>query len=217
MKIVLLNAAAPDYVWKKSYSPEEFLKAVREWEQTPVSPASVISGKADGYHIYRASSFHAAQTAEMWLGPEAADSCETTDLLNEIPVLPYTDEQREIPLWQYKLLGQRQWKNGDARQTESYRESAARGQELCDLLEARGEDAVLISHERRILLLVELLRKRRYQIRRGSVFRLSPLERILAAKDIPTCGNCAHNCQLAHPGCEIGQDKARLLKMKGRL
>ena len=217
MKIVLLNAAAPDYAWNKSYTPEDFLKAVREWEQMPVSPASVISGKPDGYHIYWASSFHAAQTAELWLGPEAAGSCETTDLLNEIPLFPYTEEQRDIPLWQYKLQGHRQWKNGDARQPESYRESVTRGQELCDLLEERGEDAVLISHERRILLLVELLRKRNYQIRRGSVFRLSPLERILAARDIPTCGNCAHNCQLAHPGCEIGKDKARLLKVKGRL
>ena len=28
MKIVLLNAAAPDYVWNKRYTPEDFLKAV---------------------------------------------------------------------------------------------------------------------------------------------------------------------------------------------
>ena len=39
-----------------------------------ISSASAISGKPDGYHIYRASSFHAAQTAELWLGSEAAGS-----------------------------------------------------------------------------------------------------------------------------------------------
>ena len=216
MKIVLLNAAAPDYKWKRKYAPKDFAEAVREWEQTPVLPASVIAGKADGYHFYRADSLHARQTAELWLGEAEAGSCETTDLLNEIPLLPYTDTEREIAVWQYKLQGWRQWKKDDIRQPETYRESLARGQEICDLLEERGEDAVLISHERRILLLTEILRRRKFRIRRGSVFLLSPMERILAARDIPTCGSCAHNCQLAHPGCSIGEDKARLAAMKKR-
>ena len=171
MKIVLINAAAPDFHWRKKYLPVDFKTAIREWEQTPVAPISAVAGKADGYHIYKASSLHARQTAEMWLGEEKAKLCEITDLLDEIPLCPFTDEEREIPVWQYKMQGYRQWKKGDHRQPESYREAVKRGQELCDLLEKRAEDAVLISHERRILLLVKILQQRKYAIRRGSVWK----------------------------------------------
>ena len=72
MKIVLINAAAPDFNWQKSYRPADFEQALREWEQAPVALSSAISGKADGYHIYQADSLHAAQTARLWLG-EAAE------------------------------------------------------------------------------------------------------------------------------------------------
>ena len=41
------------------------------------------------------------------------------------------------------------------------------------------------------------------------MIRLAPMERILAAKQIFTCGGCMHNCQLINPGCAIGRDKAQ--------
>ena len=145
----------------------------------------------------------------MMIGTNTEISVEETALLDEIPLVPFTEKDRELPLWKYELSGYLGWRQNSPMQPEGRAESVRRGEELLCLLEDRGEDSVLVSHERRILVLLSLLKKRNYQIRRGSLIRLAPMERILAAKQILTCGGCTHNCQLINPGCAIGRDKAQ--------
>ena len=209
MKIVLINAAAPDYSWKKRYSPSAFARECAAYAATRLKEGAVSQAKLADYHLWYASSLHARQTVEMMIGTNTEISAEETALLDEIPLVPFTEKDRELPLWKYELSGYLGWRLNSPLQLEGRAESVRRGEELLSLLEDRGEDSVLVSHERRILVLLSLLRKRNYQIRRGSMIRLSPMERILAAKQILTCGGCMHNCQLINPGCAIGRDKAQ--------
>ncbi len=215
MKIVLINAASPDYPWKKSYTPAAFAAANAEFETCPLKEGSVSQGKLTGYRVYHASSLHARETAKMLVGDQTGIPCEETDLLNELPLPPLPDKDREYPLSRYRLQEYFSHKMNDPAGPGSSAESLKNMEEFLDLLEKSVEDAVLVSHERRILLLIKLLRKRKYMIRRGSLLRLAPLERVLAAKDIPTCGGCMHNCQLSNPGCEICRDKAARQKKTG--
>ena len=209
MKIVLINAAAPDYSWKKRYSPSAFVNDCAAYAATRLKEGAVSQAKLTGYRLWHASSLHARQTAEMMVGANTELPIEETALLDEIPLAPFTKKERELPLWKYEWAGYLGWRHNSPIQPEGCAESVRRGEELLSLLEKRGEDAVLVSHERRILVLLKLLKKRNYQIRRGSLIRLAPMERVLAAKQILTCGGCMHNCQLINPGCAIGRDKAQ--------
>ena len=209
MKIVLINAAAPDYSWKKRYTPSAYAREIAAYAAARLKEGAVSQAKLTGYRLWHATSLHARQTAEMMIGTNTEIPIEETALLDEIPLAPFTEKDREFPLWKYEWSGYLGWRQNSPMQPEGRAESVRRGEELLSLLEERGEDAVLISHERRILVLLSLLKKRNYQIRRGSLIRLAPMERILAAKQILTCGGCMHNCQLINPGCAIGQDKAR--------
>ncbi len=209
MKIVLINAAAPDYSWKKHYTPSAFIKECAAYAATGLQEGAVSRKKLEGYRLWHATSLHARQTAEMMIGTNTEIPVEETALLDEIPLAPFSEKERDLPLWKYEWMGYLEWRKNSPTQPEGRAESVRRGEELLRLLEERGDDAVLISHERRILVLLNLLKKRNYQIRRGSLIRLAPMERILAAKQILTCGGCMHNCQLINPGCAIGKDKAR--------
>ena len=79
---------------------------------------------------------------------------EGTALLDEIPLAPFTEKDCELPLWKYEWAGYLGWRQNSPIQPEGRAESIRRGEELLSLLEKRGEDAVLISHERRILVLL---------------------------------------------------------------
>ncbi len=215
MKIVLVKSAEPDYTWEKYYTPDEFEKAQAEWDGLPVSTVQITPLKAEGYRVWTAASPHAQQTARAWLRSGNGDGMpyETTEYLEEIPAVSFTDSHEKIRLQKYFRQAKRQWKQEDRRQPESRTESERKADEWLDRLEKDGQDVILISYERRIGVLLKALQKRKYQIRRGSVFHMEPMERILAAKQILTCGRCAHNCQLTHPGCSIGAEKARRAKI----
>ena len=182
MKIVLINAAAPDYSWKKRYSPSAVARECAAYAATRLKEGAVSQAKLTGYRLWHAASLHARQTAEMMIGTNTEIPIEETALLDEIPLAPFTEKDREFPLWKYEWSGYLGWRQNSPMQPEGRAESVRRGEELLSLLEERGEDAVLISHERRILVLLYLLKKRKFQIRRGSVIRLAPMERVLATK-----------------------------------
>jgi hypothetical protein len=56
MKIVLINAAAPDYSRKKRYSPSAFAEASVAFAATELKEGTISEAKLDGYHIWHASS-----------------------------------------------------------------------------------------------------------------------------------------------------------------
>ena len=72
MKIVLINAAAPDYSRKKRYSPSAFAEASVAFAATELKEGTISEAKLDGYHIWHASSLHARQTADMLIGTNTA-------------------------------------------------------------------------------------------------------------------------------------------------
>ncbi|MBR2674936.1 MAG: hypothetical protein IKE52_05720 [Mogibacterium sp.] len=61
-------------------------------------------------------------------------------------------------------------------------------------------------------LLFKELKKRGYIIKRTNLFKVDYLEKAIATKRSDHCGRCSQNCHLSNPGCDIGRDKARMLK-----
>ena len=135
-----------------------------------------------------------------------------TDLLQEVPLQSAFDTDRKLSpgTWRRKAWWQRVT-GRSGRQPESVEESRARASRLIDTLCTEGQNCILISDERMISVLVRELKRRGFHIRRGGLFRVDHLERIIATDNEPHCGGCMHDCPLSNPGCMIGKDKAAKL------
>ncbi|MCH5259641.1 MAG: hypothetical protein J1F18_07805, partial [Lachnospiraceae bacterium] len=80
---------------------------------------------------------------------------------------------------------------------------------LLDLLEAKNQDCILISHPSFIKILLNRFSARGYCITGRNTVRIAPLNRLLITKWDMHCGGCGHNCLLSNPGCGVGRDAAR--------
>lgn len=145
----------------------------------------------------------AADTAEKLLLP--CDSV-VSPLLNEIPLVPFTDTEKlfSAEIWLRKAAAQR--KHADPRQPESRESVIARAEELISVIERKA--CILITYPLFLTELLDRLRIHNYVIQRTGFMRIQPLERFLISRKEEHCGGCQHNCFLSSPGCGVGRDKA---------
>lgn len=211
MKILLIRHGEVSMQWEQRYTPEEFNKACRLYDEADIRPVDHPQETGDYERIYVSSLKRSIQTAHQMF-PSAPDSMFVqTPLLDEVPLCAYTnnDDRKQHAKWVYDVRGRLQWRFG-RRQEETYSETCARADELIDLLEQKNENAILISHGMFMEVLLRRLKKRRrYEFYRASTFKIAPLEKIKVTDKQPHCGGCHHNCLLSQAGCMIGQDKAR--------
>lgn len=148
-------------------------------------------------------------------GKRAADTAEklllpcvpvVSPLLNEIPVVPFTDTEKlySVETWLHKAATQR--KHHDPRQPESREAVIARADEL--IRGTEGQACIFVTYPLFLSELLDRLRIHNYVIQRTGVIRIQPLERFFISRKEEHCGGCQHNCFLSSPGCGIGRDKA---------
>ena len=207
MKVILIRHARVKMNWPKTCTSSEYEEACQRYNEADIEAAGEKQRNADGYVIITSSEKRARQTAQLLFGD--ADIQES-DLLREVPIAPFCSTNHKLPRWMFDILGRLQWAAGVPGQPESRRETKERARKAAALIARQTCDCVVISHGFFIrVLLKEYSRGRGYTISRASALTIPPLSRIRITMTKDHCGNCAHNCTLDNPGCNIGKAKAR--------
>ena len=206
MKVLLIAGGKAAMTWEKQYTSAEFEEAAQCALDCDIEAAQVERISSHGRPVYVSSTKNAARTAELFFTD--AEMIEEP-LLNEVPVRAYKDTEKKLPLWRWQLMASIQRFFGNDRQPETKAQAKARADKLLDLLEAKNQDCILISHPIFIKILLNRFSARGYCITGRNTVRIAPLNRLLITKWDTHCGGCAHNCLLSNPGCGVGRDAAR--------
>ncbi len=211
MKILMIRHGKVDFQWERKYTPEEYDRACRSYDEADILPVDHVQETGDYERIYVSSKKRSILTAQQMFPSASRSMIIQTPLLDEVPIRAYTAQEKQRSKWMYDVHGRLQWRLGNGkRQDETYDHTRKRADELIALLEEKNENAILITHGFFMNVLISRLKKRkRYEVYRASTFMAAPLEKIKVTDKQPHCGGCHHNCLLANAGCVIGQDKAR--------
>ena len=205
MKIIAIRHAQADMHWEKRYSSEGFDEACREYDRCHILPDKENKVFTDDRPVYISSLSRTKETAKLLFGDRDVT---VTPLLDEVPLRSFKDTEKTYPLFVWNIAGRFQWFCGNGRQKETRRQTKERAARLISMLMKQGDDCILISHGWFLQVLVRELRRAGFEVKRGSLLRIAPLERIAFTEKEPHCGNCMHNCLLSNPGCNIGKEKA---------
>jgi len=205
VKIILIEQAATDMAWEASYDAAGYARALERERACGIAAVERKRSPAADYAVYTGTTPAARQTAELLF--ELPEGPKETPLLDDVPLRPFADTRKLLPLWLWQSMGRAQWASGSGRQVEGRGETLHRAGELVDRIEAAGCDCVLISRGLTMRALKTVLRRRGYLLEGGDL-RPTPLERVRATKRDLHCGGCAHNCLLSEAKCQTGKNKA---------
>ena len=207
MKLILIRHAEVDFEWPKKCSSREFDDACKRYDTAGIRTDGVKPAKGKGYCIITSSQDRTKETARLMFGKAPVIE---SDLFDEVPLVSFRDTEKRLPKWLFDVMGRLQWLFGSERQPESRRQTIDRAKKAVALIDRQGSDCVVISHGffMRSLLRV-YARGKGYTVTRSTYFTIPPLSRIRITMAKDHCGNCAHNCLLENPGCQIGRMKAQ--------
>ena len=206
MKVLLIAGGKAAMTWEKQYTSVKFEEAAQCALDCDIEAAQVERISSHDRPVYVSSTKNAVRTAELFFTD--AEMIEEP-LLNEVPVRAYKDTERKLPLWRWQLMASIQHFFGNSRQPETKAQAKVRADKLLDLLEAKNQDCILISHPIFIKILLNRFSARGYCITGRNTVRIAPLNRLLITKWDTHCGGCAHNCLLSNPGCGVGRDAGK--------
>ena len=186
-------------------------KAISGVGNADMFPAKKLS--TSGRPVYVGPERYCRETAEMLfenLGLSEQSQLIVTKLLQEVPFdsSPYASRTLSLSAWQQKAWLQRFFKGMFDKKSES----RARAAELIAGIRAAGKNCIIIADEHMVNTLARELKRNGFHIKRGGLFHVDYLERIVATDNEPHCGGCMHDCPLSNPGCMIGKDKAAKLR-----
>lgn len=206
MKVLLIAGGKAAVTWKKQYTSDEFEEIYRHAADCDIKAVQVERISSHDRPVYVSPTKNAIRTAELLF----TDAKLTEEpLLNEVPVCAYKDTTKKLPLWRWQLMASVQRFFGNSRQPETKAQAKKRADKLLDLLEAKNQDCILISHPIYIKILLNRFSARGYCITGRNTVRIAPLNRLLITKWDMHCGGCGHNCLLSNPGCGVGRDAGK--------
>ena len=228
MKIIMIRHGKVNMEWEKGYDSKGFDEAQARYDISPLMDYKGRIGTPEGYKIYISKLQRTYDTAMQVFSfdkevkvvdfDECIDRGEypqeknatlySTKLLNEVPKRSYKDSTGKKSKAIWTAFSRVQWFLNNQRQPETKAETKARAERIAEIIEADGQDSVIISHEFFLYTLKGVLEKRGFLIERSSTGRIKNWERIRASKRDMHCGVCGHNCLLTNPGCNVGKDAA---------
>lgn len=206
MKVLVIASGKAAMLKEKQYTSVEFENTSRRVLDCGIEATQVECISSHGRPVYVSTTKNAVLTAELLFTD--AEIIEEP-LLNEVPVRAYKDTEKKLPLWRWQFMAAIQRFFGNSHQPETKAQAKKRADKLLDLLEAKKQDCILISHPIYIKILLNRFSARGYCITGRNTVRIAPLNRLLITKWDTHCGGCAHNCLLSNPGCGVGRDAAK--------
>ena len=200
MKFILIQQAPPEKPGRGRCDSAGFEKLAAAERLGGAAPFEARRGDASRWRVVTGAGRRGRETAEGLF--TLSEPPEETGLLADAPLRPFRETKRRLPLWLWRWMAVLLWFFGEGRN-----EALNRAGRLLDSLEAEGRDCVIIAGGLTLAALKTALRRRGYELEGGGLFP-RPLDRVRAAKNVPRCGGCKHNCRLTEPKCHVGRSKA---------
>ncbi len=157
MRVFLLRHARVLVEWKKRYTSAGYDAESARYDAAPIETKGIPGLGPSKVYVSRLP--RTAATAELIEGKPAYEVC---GLLDEVPIRSFRDSQIELPTWLWNLGASFQWLWGSGRQREGRRGTRQRARSFLDLLEARGEDCVVVGHGIFFYVLMKEMKARGY-------------------------------------------------------
>jgi broad specificity phosphatase PhoE len=142
MSVTLLRHYKVNYIWKKRYTPKEYRAALREYDG-----ANIIDQKVElpsTYHQVIISSLQRTfQTMKLLMDDPPYRK---TSFLDEVPIEPFTDKEKEYSLTFLTIMARVQWMLNIRRQSETRKRSVQRAKELIDKYLHGNGNYLIIGH-----------------------------------------------------------------------
>ena len=114
MKIILIEQAATDMAWEASYDAAGYARALERERACGIAAVERKRSPAADYAVYTGTTPAARQTAELLF--ELPEGPKETPLLDDVPLRPFADTRKLLPLWLWQSMGRAQWASGNSSQ-----------------------------------------------------------------------------------------------------
>ena len=183
MKLILIRHAKVDLHRPKRCTPKEFDEIHDAYNHAPIHKPKQLQ-KIDNY-IQERFKFYAStmsRSQETLKGLFGDVPFRKTELLVEVPNQAVLSWNRKISRNLQHVIGGFYWFLNSEKQKEGRTQTKERALKLIRHLEKQNEDAILVSHEFFMYVLLSVLKRRGYKIKRKRHGRIKNLECIMAVK-----------------------------------
>ncbi len=159
MHVTLMRHYKVNHSWKNRYTPEEFRNAQREYDEAEV----IDQGIRIRNHFQRVIISGLKRTALTL--QHSIGKCEylRTDLLNEVPIQPFTDKQKTYSVATLMVMARIQWLFNSKRQPETRKGSTRRVRKFIEEFLTQEGNYLVIGHGFFLRLLSRELLKRGFK------------------------------------------------------
>lgn len=178
MKIVLVRHQKVNMDFKKRYSSKDYNKAWSIYDKMHIISQD-IRRDLKGFDLFVSELPRTHETARAMFGDV---KFRVSDLLNEIPLVAFSDNLKKFPKGIADVVGRIQWYLNSKRQPERRRETEKRAKRTIDYIEKHTDKAYVVTHGFYMISLVRELRRRGYKIDRKKRVAFKNLETITATK-----------------------------------
>lgn len=141
-------------------SPSQFEEAMKNYDYADVTSNGLIINKKEWDICYSSSLPRAVKTVQTIYGGEII----TTDLLCEVPILPFTKRNIILPSFVWHAAARFAWFKNKPSQPEGKNQTRKRVEEFLNLINSSGKENILIvSHGFFLSSLVRELSKRGFK------------------------------------------------------
>ncbi len=161
MKVGLIRHFKVDYSLNKGcITAQQFAESMSAYDKAPVIKNNLIINENEWDICFCSTLPRAVETARFLFKKEII----LTDLLCEVPLMPFTNKKYKLPSIIWHIGGRIAWYKNKSSQPETFAETSKRIDNLLELLkESRKENILLVSHGFFMRVFTERIKKLRFQ------------------------------------------------------
>jgi broad specificity phosphatase PhoE len=141
MVVILLRHYKVDFTWKGSYTPEGFRAALQGYDD-----ADVIDQHEEVTGYQKVIISNLKRTMQTMKFIRKGDDYQRTSLLDEVPMGPFTDNNRTYSIHLLNALGRLQWLFNSRKQPEKRKDSFRRASTFIDEYLQEHQNYLIIGH-----------------------------------------------------------------------
>jgi len=159
MDIYLMRHFKVDFEWEKKYSSKEFKIACDNYDNSDIINQTIEFDSNDVQQIYISDLIRSNLT---YKSLNIDIKTNKTDLINEVPILPFIKTKFKLPTSIWMILGRIQWFLNIKRQPEIRRDTLNKIETLISQLEKEKNNTLIIGHGFYFSQLKRVLKKMNY-------------------------------------------------------
>ena len=159
MTVTLMRHYRVNIRWESRYTAQSYREAMRSYDNADVLDQR-LEPDGEYQHVITSALKRSRQTQAFLCGRRPSLQ---TELLNEVPLEPFTRDRRERSLQLWNTMARLQWLVNDPKQPETRRGTRARAREFVDAFLRDEGSYLVISHGFFLRILSRELRKRGFR------------------------------------------------------